>query len=139
MSAAFTLDFTGDPVPCDFPGCILESFHAGDHEFAKNIAVGKTRDDIRRCKVCGGGFIVYGEVVFGHARTCSPGCLLILSMREASALSVSCNCSQRSYPHELRVHEEIRGESHNPKFRFRWPWSLMLSPRVEPSTERKAA
>ena len=137
VEAPFALDYSGDPTPCDYPGCILESFHDGGHEFApKNPAVGKTREDIRRCKVCGAGFVVYGEVIFGQARTCSSGCLLILAMQEASALSVSCNCAQRSYPHELRVHEELRGESYNPKFKCRWPWSLMLSRRVEPSTER---
>jgi hypothetical protein len=33
MSAAFTLDFSGPETPCDFPGCVLGSFHEGDHEF----------------------------------------------------------------------------------------------------------
>jgi hypothetical protein len=33
MSAAFTLDFSGPETPCDFPGCVLSSFHEGEHEF----------------------------------------------------------------------------------------------------------
>jgi hypothetical protein len=50
-----------------------------------------------------------------------------------------CTCPQRPYPHELSVHAELRAEwwpyRHAPK----WPWSLMLSVREEPSTERKVA
>jgi hypothetical protein len=33
MSAAFSLDFSGDPVPCDFPGCTSNAYHDGDHTF----------------------------------------------------------------------------------------------------------
>lgn len=139
MSAAkqFALEPFGSPAPCGFPRCILDAFHEGDHEFPA-LAVAP-RDYPRKCVICGTRFAVYGEAIFGMVRTCSPGCLLILSMREAAELNVSCRCAQRSYPHELRVHEELRGESYNPKFKFQWPWSLMLSRREEPSTERKAA
>lgn len=33
MSAAFQLDFSGDPVPCDFPGCTSNAYHEGGHTF----------------------------------------------------------------------------------------------------------
>lgn len=59
--------------------------------------------------------------------------------REACFAPLLCRCPQRDYPHELTVHAELRGESYNPKLKFRWPWSLMRSQREEPSTERKAA
>ena len=139
MSAAFSLDYSGDPVPCDFPGCVRECFHEGSHVFASapKPAVGKSWEDVRKCAVCGSRFVVYGEA-FRSTKVCSDGCLLIQSMREAAQLEVSCACSQRSYPHELRVHSELRSESFNPKFKYRWPWSLMLSRREEPSTERQA-
>jgi hypothetical protein len=137
VNAVFQLDFSGDPTPCDYPGCVLESFHDGDHELAAapNPAMGKGWEDVRKCAVCGTRFVVY-SVVFKDVRTCSSGCMLILAMREAAKLDVSCSCPQRTYPHELRVHRELRSESYNPKFKFRWPWSLMLSQREEPSTER---
>ncbi len=47
-----------------------------------------------------------------------------------------CACPQRFYPHELAVHQLVRPESYNPRLRFRYPWSLCLSGRVEPSTEK---
>jgi hypothetical protein len=67
-----------------------------------------------------------------------------------------CACPQRPYPHELTVHANIRretpgkyivwaGRKSDPFFdevvtfasdAMRWPWSLMLSQREEPSTER---
>ena len=50
-----------------------------------------------------------------------------------------CTCPQRSYPHELSVHSDIRSEWYAYKKNLRWPWSLMLSQREEPSTERKSA
>lgn len=50
-----------------------------------------------------------------------------------------CPCPQRLYPHELSVHTQLKSESYNPQNRFRWPWSLLLAERVEPSTERSAA
>jgi len=50
-----------------------------------------------------------------------------------------CRCPQRDYPHELSVHAALRSEWWARDKRERWPWSLMLSPREEPSTERKQA
>lgn len=50
-----------------------------------------------------------------------------------------CTCPQRDFPHELSVHENLWREAFNPELKKFWPWSLMLSPRVELSTERKAA
>ena len=50
-----------------------------------------------------------------------------------------CRCPQRDYPHELSVHSELRSEWWAYKRNLTWPWSLMLSRREEPSTERKAA
>jgi hypothetical protein len=138
MSAVFQLDFSGEPTPCDFPGCVLDSFHDGEHEFASapKPAMGKAWEDVRKCVVCGTRFVIYSET-FKDTKTCSSGCMLILAMKEAAKLEVSCPCAQRSYPHELRIHTELRGESYNPKHKFTWPWSLMLSQREEPSTERK--
>ncbi len=52
---------------------------------------------------------------------------------------ISCSCPQREYPHDLSVHTQLRGESYNPKLKYQWPWSLVLSEREEPSTERKVA
>jgi hypothetical protein len=53
-------------------------------------------------------------------------------------VAVTCSCPQRSYPHELSIHSQLRIESYSPKLKFIWPWSLALSPRSEPSAERKA-
>lgn len=50
-----------------------------------------------------------------------------------------CACPQRGYPHELSVHAAIRSEWWAYKKNLIWPWSLMLSLREEPSTERKVA
>ena len=138
MNALFQLDYSGEATGCDYPGCVLDSFHEGEHVFASapNPAAGKAWEDVRKCVICGTRFVIYSQV-FKDVRTCSSGCMLILAMREAGTLEVSCNCTQRSYPHELSVHAQIRGESYNPKYKFRWPWSLMLSQREEPSTERR--
>ena len=60
-----------------------------------------------------------------------------------------CSCDQRPYPHELSVHAKLRSERpgiYSDFYDFavqfappgmRWPWALKLSPREEPSTERK--
>ena len=46
-----------------------------------------------------------------------------------------CSCPQRANPHELSVHSQIRHEYwRNQELRDTWPWSLMASPREEPST-----
>lgn len=50
-----------------------------------------------------------------------------------------CSCPQRDYPHDLEVHAKLRAEWWAYRNAPQWPWSLMLSPREEPSTERKAA
>ena len=50
-----------------------------------------------------------------------------------------CSCPQRDYPHDLSVHANLRAEWWAHRKDPFWPWSLMLSPREEPSTERKQA
>jgi hypothetical protein len=135
MSALFQLDFSGEPTPCDFPGCVLESFHEGDHEFAPK-EIQWTYD--RHCVVCGVSFTVLGADKAMRFDTCgSEACLLHYARRFGFEISVMCSCPQRPYPHELSVHTLIRSEWWNRERRSKWPWSLMLSQREEPSTERK--
>ena len=137
MSAAFSLDYSGDPVPCDFKGCILEAWHEGEHEFPAAQPKPK-RMPTYHCVVCGAAFEVYGaegRLVFA---TCgAQACLEHYARRWASAVPVLCSCPQRPYPHELSIHTLIRSEwwAHKGV----WPWSLMQSVREEPSCERKAA
>jgi hypothetical protein len=50
-----------------------------------------------------------------------------------------CSCPQRSHPHELSIHTQLKSESYIRVNKFRWPWSLVQSQRIEPSTERSAA
>lgn len=57
---------------------------------------------------------------------------------EAYDAPLLCRCPQRDYPHELSVHSEIRSEWWAHKRNLSWPWSLMMSGREEPSTERNA-
>jgi len=59
--------------------------------------------------------------------------------RTAVNAPLLCSCAQRSYPHELAVHADLRSEWWAHRNAPRWPWSLMLSQREEPSTERKVA
>lgn len=72
-----------------------------------------------------------------------------LDRRPAPSLApLLCSCDQRPYPHELSVHAKLRSERPGTYSDFydslvqfappemRWPWSLKLSPREEPSTER---
>ena len=61
------------------------------------------------------------------------------SERSEFEVPLNCSCPQRPYPHELSIHSRVRDEYGNPKLRNRWPWSLCLSPREEPSTERNFA
>lgn len=134
----FALSASGPEVLCDFPACILNAFHPGDHEFAK----AKPELSLRRyvCVICSATFRVYGEHYRANARTCdNPACLLELARREGFQPTLQCRCPQRPYPHELVIHPELRRESFNPEKRFCWPWSLAQSERVEPSTERMAA
>lgn len=91
------------------------------------------------CVVCGRHMISYGEHAYTPSICDSEDCLLHWAIRTAPALTPLCSCPQREYPHELSVHRELKSESYNPANRFRWPWSLVLSAREEPSTERKAA
>lgn len=58
--SAFALDYSGDPVPCDFRGCVLEAWHDGDHQFAKPIPKPIEWNYDRHCVVCGVPFTVIG-------------------------------------------------------------------------------
>lgn len=159
MSAAFALEPTGPPVPCDFRGCVLDCWHEGDHDFAPKPKEIKWNYD-RHCIVCGIEFTVLGAGKDYPANICgSQECLLHYAQRFPSEVPLLCACSQRPYPHELRVHSLLRSEKPGRyivqgQFRgdpfseeiaefasdeMRWPWSLMLSKRVEMSTERKVA
>ena len=135
---AFALDYSGEPVPCDFRGCVLEAWHEGEHEFPPPKKAIQWSYD-RHCVVCGVPFTVLGADKAMIFDTCgSAECLLDYARHHGFAVPVLCRCRQRSYPHELSVHFELRGESFHPIRKTHWPWSLMLSPRCEPSTERKA-
>lgn len=57
--------------------------------------------------------------------------------RESYLAPLLCTCPQREHPHELSIHALIRHEWWKKELRTSWPWSLMASVRVEPSTERK--
>ena len=136
MSAAFQLDYSGPPVRCDFPGCRLNVFHDGEHEIFLPHAVKPTKVYI--CRECGAQFGIIGETYPSERRTCGKqSCIVAAAAREANEVPLFCPCPQRPYPHELAIHFELRSEAYNPKFKFRWPWSLCLSPRLEPSAERK--
>jgi hypothetical protein len=133
----FTLEPTGPRVGCDFRGCILDAWHEGDHQFAAKPAIEWNYD--RHCVVCGVAFTVLGAEKSMIFDTCgSQECLLHFARRHAADVPLMCCCPQRSHPHELSVHPELRREAHHPRLRDRWPWSLMLSQREEPSTERSA-
>jgi hypothetical protein len=137
MSAAFALDFSGDPVSCDFPGCVLDAFHEGDHKPIEKASIQWTYD--RHCVVCGVPFTVLGadpKMIFS---TCgSRECLLHYAQHHAPPVPITCRCPQREFPHELGIHFNLRSEAYNPKLKFTWPWSLCASSRMEPSAERKA-
>ena len=140
MSAAFSLDYSGPQVRCDFPRCTLNAFHEGDHHLAPIQRT--TQQPIYTCIVCGAKFVVYGQVVACERHLCGEReCLELYARAEArlrGPLPITCRCPQREYPHELTVHHELHYERHNPARRFHWPWSLMLSEHIEPSTERAA-
>lgn len=92
------------------------------------------------CTVCKQKFRVYGYHIAIQVRTCGEqACIMARAMREVIPPPIICSCPQREFPHDLSIHAELRAESYNPQRRFRWPWSLAQSERVEPSTERKAA
>jgi len=142
MSAAFTLDFSGPETPCDFPGCVLGSFHEGDH----SLFVPKPTDRHfqRVCKFCHNAFVVYAGAQYLPHETCgSPDCVLRAAKRDPITLPVICPCAQRPYPHELAVHKKLGVEQagvyldyYDSPIRFapkglRWPWSLKYAPNME--------
>lgn len=141
--SAFALAPTGPPVPCDFRGCTLEAWHDGDHQFPAPKPK-FAPDRIHKCEVCGLRWVMFGEdkepSLLNERRTCgSQSCILALAQREPNTVPLMCRCPQRDYPHELSVHAELRSEWWAYKRNLSWPWSLMMSKREEPSTERKAA
>jgi hypothetical protein len=129
MSAAFQLDFTGPQTSCGYPGCVASAFHDGNHQFAAL----KTQFPLlsqynRTCSECGRRFVVLITGLERGFRTCgSQECVMSLAKREAPTLPVTCNCSQRSYPHELSIHRAVKFESRE----ARWPWSLRFVPEME--------
>jgi hypothetical protein len=136
MTSAFQLDYSGPPVRCDFPGCTGNAWHEGDHVFAPKPQPERHFD--QHCVVCGRSFTVYGAGGVRVFQTCGEqACVLHFARHHATAEPLRCPCPQRPYPHELKIHFELRSEAYNPKLKFRWPWSLCLSPRLEMSAERK--
>jgi hypothetical protein len=137
-SAAFRLEPSGPPTACDFPKCVLDAFHTGNHEFEQPKPIVVSSGRRYRCTICKCAVIKYGEYVPGSADLCdSQECLRAWCIITSNEAPLLCPCPQRSYPHELAIHAQIASEAFNPKLRFRYPWSLMLSQRVEMSTERR--
>lgn len=141
MTAAFALEASGPPAPCGFPKCTLEAFHDGDHLLAE-----KPKPDKRLefpgprygvCIICGWKFQVLGDYAHPMPRICDNElCVLELLRRESPPQQpILCPCGQRPFPHELSVHKLLRRESFNPQLKYRYPWSLCLSDKVEMSTE----
>jgi hypothetical protein len=94
----------------------------------------------QHCVVCGQPFTFYADPNYPQPDTCgSADCLVHYAKRFGFDPPKMCSCAQRPHKHDIAVHAELRSESYNPKLKYRWPWSLMLSPREEPSTERKQA
>lgn len=141
MSAAFQLQPTGDPAPCSYPHCIREAFHDGDHEFKtdKRVLFPLPDSDDALISHYGAGTRSWNrssakaemDRQIEHAKQRAA-----LQPRQEYLAPLACECAQRPYPHELAVHAELKHESFNPRLRWRWPWVLMQSERVEPSTER---
>ena len=138
MSAAFTLDYSGPEVPCDFPGCTKHAFHEGDHEFLSQAELNER---------AAAAVTSYGVGTRSYNRSAEKREMdrqqqIATARYEAQShepieVALTCCCPQRSYPHELSIHFDLRSESYNPARRFRWPWALCLSERGEPSAERK--
>lgn len=148
MSAAFALDFSGPPVPCGFPGCVLDAYHDGNHKAAEKAPVKWSYD--RHCIVCGVPFTVLGAEPKQVFDTCgSQECLLHYARHHSAAIPIVCSCAQHPYPHELSVHKKLGAEKpgvyldyYDNAIRFtkpgmRWPWTLRFAPNMELSTERK--
>jgi hypothetical protein len=141
MSAAFALSPSGPPAPCGFPKCELEAFHPGDHQVPSKAPQDKRLQfpgpRYGTCVVCRAKFVQYGDHAHPASSICgSTPCAIELSRREAEPARLLCPCPQRPYPHELSVHKQLRSESYHPKLRFRYPWSLARSERLELSTEK---
>jgi hypothetical protein len=149
--SAFALDFSGDPVPCDFPGCVLDAFHEGEHEFLSQQELNER---------AAASVTSYGIGTRSYHRSTEKREMerqreIATARYEAAPhkaveVPLLCRCAQRPYPHELSVHSKIRSEKPGtytdfydfvlrfaPKEPMRWPWSLCLSARVEMSTERR--
>lgn len=140
MSAAFALEPSGTPAPCGFPRCRLEAFHDGEHDLEqpKDKRLDFPGPRYGHCIVCGQNFTVYGDYAHPMPRICdSRECAIHLLVRESTPAPLLCRCGQRPYAHELSVHKLTRRESYNPKLTHRYPWSLCLSRREEPSTEER--
>jgi hypothetical protein len=145
MSAAFQLDFTGPQTNCDYPGCIAGAYHDGEHKFPPKPKPGPvewTYDS--HCVVCGISFTVLGAEKNFPAATCgNQDCIQRYAQHFATPNPVLCNCAQRPYPHELKVHDKIGAERpgvyydyYDTAIRFapegmRWPWTLRFAPKME--------
>ena len=132
MSAAkqFALEASGPPAPCGYPHCVLEAFHDGEHQIAVEIIEKHFQEAGILTRRKGGDLLVRcGDATFEY----------LTGDRAAYFAPLLCRCPQREHPHELSVHNLIRYEWWKRELRNSWPWSLMLSSREEPSTERKMA
>ena len=149
MSAAFALDFSGDPVPCDFPGCLGNAFHEGDHIFPSA--------DENNARLAA-AVTSYGVDTRSYNRSAEKrevdrqreiATARYEAMPHQPCLApLLCRCAQRPYPHELSVHFKLHEKPgtyldfYDQPIRWssselRWPWSLCASARLEPSAERK--
>lgn len=120
MSSAFALQPSGSPALPQKPELVE-----------------KSKPRTGTCEICGARWLQYDDPAHPLDRICdSRDCLLELLRRESPAVQpLLCRCPQRPYAHELSVHKLLRRESFNPKHRYKWPWSLCLSDRVEISAE----
>lgn len=143
MSAAqlapFTLTPPIDQSRCGFPGCLGKAFHEGEHEFAKAEIPQPASGSPQHGWMTHSWLNSTEHRQTESAREIATQQFLAQHKPQEILIPLACSCAQRRYPHELAVHTKLRSESFNPEFRNRWPWSLMLSSRVEPSTEREAA
>lgn len=144
MSAAFQLQ------PCEsrcgYPKCILPAFHDGDHELSGITFLAHPDEANERLAALvtsyGVGTRSYNRSAEKHEldRQIAEAKQKAENLPKREYLApLLCPCPQRPYAHELSIHENIRPESYNPARRFRWPWSLCLASREEPSTERTYA